>query len=154
MISRNPTHSPFIIFAAILVVTVCLALTGITLAADPESQGEDPVAKPRSLVSLTEEQAAKLDPMNREIRQVLLTEREEVDRLTASLTDVTDDVEAIAIQRRIGAVKQQAEIDVMEVQARYAEIAGNTEQAEAIREAVTGMKEKLAKDVEVDGGRP
>lgn len=154
MISRNPTHGPFVLFLAILLLTIGMALTGITLAADPESQGGDQVAQPRSLVSLTEKEAAKLDPMNMKIRQVLLAEVAEVDRLTADLADVADDAEALAIQRRIGVVKQQAEIDVMEIQVTFAEEAGHDEQAEVLREAVAGMKEALSEALEYDGGRP
>lgn len=137
-----------------LLLTFFLVQAGITLASDPEPTEDTPNPMPRSLVSLSEEQAAKLTPMTKEIRLVLLTEREEVDRLTASLAEVKDDAEAIAIQRRIGAVKQQAEIDIMEVQIRFAETAGNHEQAKAISEAIAGMKEQLAQRMEDSGGRP
>ena len=137
-----------------LLLTIFLVQAGITLAADPGPIEDTSKPTPRSLVSLSEEQAAKLTPMNKEIRLVLLAERDEVERLTASLAGVKDDTEAIAIQRQIGAVKQQAEIDIMEVQIRFSEAAGNHEQAEAIREAIAGMKEQLTQRMEDSGGRP
>jgi hypothetical protein len=101
-------------------------------------------APSRSLLSITGEQALNLKPIDQEIRVLLIKEREDIAVLTALLKKTHDNMRALQIQKDIGAKKQQAEIGIMEVQAKYARQAGREEQATAISEAVAGMKERLA----------
>lgn len=139
---------------AIIFSIVCLLVTGMasTMAGpDPEPK---PAPPPRSLVYLTDAEAVQLPPVKQEIRSVQLREREQLAELTAALEAAWDDTEALRLQRRITDVKQQAEIDIMEVQARHAAAAGRQEQAETIRAAIAGMKERLAeRAIDSEGGQ-
>ena len=96
-----------------------------------------------SLLTMSEEQAHSLTPMNREIRALLIRERDAIAALTTSLEGVKDQMEAIQLQKKIGYHKARTEIDIMEVQAKYAAQAGRHEQATEIKQALTGMKARL-----------
>jgi len=110
-------------------------------------------AAPRSLMTLTPEQVFELKPQDQEIRNLLIREQEEVARLTSRLEATKDQMEALEIQREIGARKQLTEIAIMEVQANYAVAAGHLEKAEALRKAVQGMKDRLpTAQLDKDGG--
>ena len=138
-----------ILLSAIILLAVPLALATATDEPQPdqnsEQNSEQTLAAPaRSLLSINEEQALKLKPIDQEIRGLLIKEREDVAELTALLKKTSDNMRALQIQKDISAKKQRTEIGIMEVQARYARQAGREEQAAAITEAVAGMKERLA----------
>lgn len=133
---------------AILLSAILLLLAPLALATDepqPDQNTEQtPSAPARSLLSITEEQALQLKPIDQEIRGLLIKEREDVAELTALLKKTSDNMRALQIQKDISAKKQRTEIGIMEVQAKYAVLAGRDEQATAINEAVAGMKKRLA----------
>ena len=132
----------------ILVLSLSLSLLYQSVGAVEENQPHArPADPPRSLLSLTEEQARGLKPMDQEIRALLIEERGDVAALTALLSETSDNQEALRIQREVSAKKQQTEMAIMEVQAKYATRAGRLEQATALRAAIATMKEQL--DVEL-----
>ena len=139
-----------ILLSAIIVLLAPLASAAVT--DEPESTPETSTP-PRSLLSITQEEALTLKPMDQEIRALLIKERADVNALTDLMKNTHDNMRALQIQKEIGVKKQQAEIGIMEVQAKYAQQAGRQDQATAIREAIAGMKERLAidsADIEVE----
>ena len=132
-----------ILLSAITLLLVSLALADVTEEPKPTQETTTP---PRSLLSITQEESLTLRPMDQEIRALLIKERADVAALTDLLKTTHDNMRALQIQKEIGIKKQQAEIGIMEVQAKYAQQAGRQDQATAIREAITGMKERLAID--------
>lgn len=130
----------------ILLSVIALTIPASTLASVVEEPqiDQEPGVLPVSLLSMTPDQALKLNPMDQEIRQLLIKERADVAALTELMKSTHDNMSALQIQKEIGVKKQQAELGIMEVQAKYAAQAGRHEQAAAIREAVAGMKERLA----------
>jgi len=145
---RSTTYRRLIISFALMMLLCPLA--SATDADEPQTDRK-PAPPPRSLLTISDEQALKLKPSDQEIRTLLITERTEVAALTAMLADTRDNLEALKIQRKIGNKKQQTEIGIMEVQAKCAEQAGRQEQAEAIREAIAGMKDRLAVALDKSG---
>ena len=130
-----------IIFSAMILLLAPLADATDT---DVPQTDQKPDAPSPSLLNMTPQQALTLQPRDCEIRVLLLKERADVDALTARLAETHDNLAALRIQKEIGAKKQQTEIGIMEVQAKYADQAGRHEQATAIRKTLTGMKERLA----------
>jgi len=130
-----------ILLSALILLLAPLASATGTDEPQPDQNSD---AQPRSLLSITEEQALNLKPIDQEIRGLLIREREDVAALTALLKETQDNMRALQIQKDISAKKQRTEIGIMEVQAKYARQAGREEQATAISEAVAGMKERLA----------
>lgn len=125
------------------VLAVLIALP--VLAAPVEDEpGKKPAEPPRSLLSLTPEQAQSLRPCDQEIRALLLREREDVAALVARMKASGDDLEALRIQKEIGVRKQRTEIGILETQAKFADLEGRSEQAAAIRDVVDRMKARLA----------
>ena len=140
---------------AIILSVLMLLLSPLASATDPDEPQADQKPSPpsQSLLSMTPEQALNLQPRELEIRALLIKERADVAALAVRLADTNDNLEALRLQKEIGAKKLQTEIGVMEVQAKYADRAGRHEQATAIREGLTGMKERLAvvqRDVRVE----
>ncbi len=133
-----------IIFAALALI---MLLAQAAAAADQAQSAATPDNPSRSLLSLTAEQALQLKPMEREIRDVLLRERNDLAALTSLLKGQPDNLEALRIQKDVSTRKQQTEIAILEVQARYAVQAGRQEQATAIGKAVALLKERLAQPV-------
>jgi hypothetical protein len=134
-----------VLLSVIILLTALLALGTETDEPKPDQVTDRTNQAPsRSLLSITGEQALNLKPIDQEIRVLLIKEQEDIAVLTALLKKTHDNMRALQIQKDIGAKKQQAEIGIMEVQAKYARQAGREEQATAISEAVAGMKERLA----------
>ena len=89
---------------------------------------------------MSDAQAENLSPLNREIRSLLLGERAEVTRLATQLKTIQDPVAALAVQRRISALKSGTQIAILEVQGRFARQEGRIEQADEIDTVVARMK--------------
>ena len=160
--TRNQNTAPHCLFHRTALALILFGLVPlIALAGDdarhpasdsvPAAGAEEAV--PRSLLTLTEVEVARLSPMVREIRTVLLSEQNQVEALTAQIAGAQDDAESFALQRKIAAVKLQAEIEVMEVQARHAETAGHGEQAANIREAIAPLKVRAERHSHSDGAQ-
>ena len=79
------------------------------------------------ILALPAEQLEKLSPLMRDIRAALLSEQEQLSTLNERLSQATNADAALALQREIEAVKQSAEIQVLEIQLSHARIAGNAE---------------------------
>jgi hypothetical protein len=92
-----------------------------------------------SLVTMTEEQAARLSPLHRAMREVLITERVRLASLFEEFTRETDSRRALLIQRQIHDVKLEAEVSLLRVQAEAARAAGRTEDAERLEEGIARL---------------
>lgn len=142
---------PLILLAALL---LAMPIVFESLAANPErvpvpdqevQTGSTPGPNRTagsSLTTLSEEQAEKLSPLNREIRQLLLVELAEVARLSSELKTLQDPIAALDLQRQISALKTLTQIEILEAQGRFARQEGRIEQADEIDAAVALMKSR------------
>ena len=142
--------------ALILIAVLSLTMPRMleSLAASPEDAPTgnhgtqaDPVpetgsAGGESLMALSEAQAERLSPLNREIRELLLREMAEVARLTAQVKTLQDPIAALDLQRQISALKTGTQITILEAQGKFARQEGHIERANEIDAAVTLMKSR------------
>jgi len=99
--------------------------------------------RPRSLLDLAPEQVRALQPMVREIRDLLVAEREDLRVLADLLAGMQDPAAALRLQKEIGVRKQMTEISILEVQVKYALARGDGEQARTGQQAIAKLKERL-----------
>ena len=134
-----------------LVTLVSAGITGGLVddpaVADPEGQpasvGEADRSGAVSLAAMTDTQAEKLTPLHREMREILLRDRAEVAVLTARLTAGKDRLAGLELQREISDRKFRTQIELLEVQGRYARKEGRIQQAEEAERAVTRWNARL-----------
>ena len=116
--------------AAACLVLLLTAVTGIAWAAD------EPEPRKPSLVAMTVGQAAKLSPLHQAMREILITEQEQLAVLYGEFAGESDSQRALEIQRRIHEVKVGAEISLLTVQAETARAEGRTQDAETLEEGI------------------
>lgn len=95
-----------------------------------------------SLITLSEAQAERLSPLNRDIRDLLIQEMAEVVRLTTQLKTLQDPIAALDLQRQISALKAGTQIAILEAQGSFARQEGHIERADEIDAAVALMKSR------------
>lgn len=105
--------------AAFVLVHLVLT-TAMAIAAEPAANAERP----------------PLSPMMQEIRQTLDAARIRVEELDAALENVTDEAAALAMLEQVRQIKQDAEIDILRIQLRYATEAGDTKTVAEIETAI------------------
>jgi hypothetical protein len=142
----------------ILIAVLCLMIPGLleSLAADPEhapsgnrdtqaelTRGTSPITG-ESLMALSEAQAERLSPLNREIRELLLQEMADVARLALRAKALQDPIAVLDLQRDISTLKAATQISILEAQGRFARQEGRIEQAAEIDAAVALMNSRQA----------
>ena len=80
-----------------------------------------------------------MSPMIAEINAALEISHAQVAELTTRAAETPDPSGNLAIQQQIAELKQQAELDILAIQARYARAAGNLELAQQIDEAIAAI---------------
>jgi len=145
-------------YRVIIPILVCLAflvtttITGIP-ADDPDvPQAEDPPSGRASLSTMSEAQAEILSPLKREMREILLRERSDVELLTQRLAGLNDRLAALDLQRAISDRNFKTQIELLEVQGRYARRAGRIQQADEVEAAVVRLKSLLTSPRSDEGG--
>ena len=87
-----------------------------------------------------------VSPMMTEITAAMDLNRVAVDELAARAASTPDQAANVAIQHEIAVLKQQAELDVLGIQARYARTAGNEELANQLDAAIAAIISPPAPD--------
>ncbi len=146
------------VIARIALVIFLFSLAMPVMAADPEPQlpttppaSTESQPTPSSGVDEAGIPAEQLDanktlegqnptsPMMNEIRVLMDVSRGEVAELVLLAANTTDREASQAIQMEISTIKQQAELDILAIQARYARSAGNAELALQIEASIAAI---------------
>lgn len=132
---------------------ILTALSAPAFAEEPAKAAEPTPAK-LEVRSLTEADAAPVDParaeaMRIERQQRLALHAEMTARIEKAKKDVqaleeqflaaTDPAAQLAVQKQISEVKKESRLDLMRIQLRHAEAAGRTEQVKEISAAIQKM---------------
>ncbi|RKX30310.1 MAG: hypothetical protein DRP71_15195 [Verrucomicrobia bacterium] len=94
---------------------------------------------PRSLLDLSETAAAKLKPLQMELRQILIAERDQLETLHAAFNQETDARRSLTIQKQIRGVKIATERALVQAQIDHARKAGRQDDAERLEAALNHM---------------
>lgn len=94
---------------------------------------------PRSLLDLSESAVAKLKPMQMELRQILIVERDQLESLHAAFNEETDALRSLTIQKQIRDVKIATERALVKAQIDHARQAGRQDDAERLEAALQHM---------------
>jgi len=127
------------ILLSIILIGVAVIGTG---AANQDTETV-PVKTPEPLPvigHMSDAQAAKLKPMLREIHELLVQERIQVQALEAELESLRDPIAALELQRRISDLKEGTEIQILQVQATYARREGRPQRATEIDAVVEKLQ--------------
>ena len=81
------------------------------------------------------------NPMMLEIRTVLEAAREQSNALQQQFQAATNEGEALGIQRELEKLMQDSEIEILEIQARYARARGDEDLAEDIEANIANIRE-------------
>jgi hypothetical protein len=108
---------------------------------EPAVRSVESSPSPFSLVELSEEQLARLTPLQLALREVLLTEQAELAPLYAAFARETDSLRGLEIQRQIQTIKQNTELALLRTQADFARREGRVEVAKRIEESLRLMTE-------------
>jgi hypothetical protein len=133
------SHPMAVIACLVLILVAAVALAAVSevpphpaLAADsPAANAERP-----SLLNLTAEQVLRLSPLHKEMRLILLSEKDQLNLLYEEFNRETDSQRALAVQRRIHLVKTQTEVALLQAQADAARAAGRLEDAELLETSI------------------
>jgi len=131
-------------------ILACLCLILMTAPILADEPAETPVADaanstveapapPRSLLNLSAADVAQLKPLQRELRQILLTERDKLAELHAAFEQETDALRSLDIQKQIRDVKQSTERALVQAQIDHARAAGRQAAAERLEAALERM---------------
>lgn len=134
------------IFSLFVAVTFVTALAGEPAAPTVE-QAPVPASRSLGLAALPETAVAQLSAEDREIRDLLVQEKLDVNRIEARAANLKDPLAVLDLQREISVVKAKTEIAILAVQARHARLAGRTEQATEIDAVVAAMRLRLGQRV-------
>jgi len=133
-------------------IIVCLALLVPAIITGNQTDGPDASAVRPPLVSLSEAEAQNLPPLQRELREVLLREKADLQALASRLAAIEDRIAALKVQREISDRKFRTQIEFLEIQGRFAREEGRIELAEEAEHAVTRLKTRLDKRPIDQGG--
>jgi hypothetical protein len=95
------------------------------------------VALPESVPAAAER---PLSPMMIEIRGVLAEQQRQVGTLDARFAETTSETAAMAIQQEIEQIKQDAELEILAIQARHARAAGDEDLAQSLDAAIATIQ--------------
>jgi hypothetical protein len=133
-------------------IIVCLALLIPAIITGNQTDGPDASAVRPPLVSLSEAEAEKLPPLQRELRGVLLKEKADLQVLASRLAALDDRLAALEVQREISNRKFQTQIEFLEIQGRFAREEGRIELAEEAEHALSRLKTRQNKRPTDQGG--
>jgi hypothetical protein len=109
----------------------------------PENQAEiealtsgQLVLEPAPAVGTTPASTGSLSPEMLEIEQALTAERARLAELEARLRNKAEEVVVLSLLREIEQVKQDAEVEILRIQAKHARLAGREAQAQEIEATV------------------
>jgi hypothetical protein len=107
--------------------------------AAPNEAVAETAGPPRSLLDLSETAAAKLKPLQLELRQILIAERDQLETLHAAFNHETDALHSLTIQKQIRGVKIATERALVQTQIDHARKAGRQDDAERLEAALQHM---------------
>jgi len=81
-----------------------------------------------------------LSPMMIEIQGVLAEQQRQVGALDARFAETTSEVAALAVQQEIEQIKQNAELEILAIQARHARVAGDEDLAQSLDAAIATIQ--------------
>lgn len=149
-------------FMPSFILVVLLFATGLALAADPQIKEPLPTREgtavpapdipvnqaeiqagvvldtPAALKSLHDDPA--LSPMMVEIKAALDASRAQVAELSVRAANAPDHAAQAALHREVAQVKQQVELDILAIQARFARERGDEQLAQRIDEAIEAIQ--------------
>ncbi len=105
---------------------------------DAES-GREELAAPVGLLALDPERVAALPPLQKDLHEVLVRERDVLETLEAQLLGLKDPRRVIEVQRQIQSTKQETERELLGVQAHHARLAGDEAMARRLEELVEAL---------------
>ena len=145
-------------FMPSFILVVLLFMCGSTMAADPQVQNatearpgqetpspvldinkaelENGVILDRDAASKSLQTEPSLSPMMVEIKAALEANRNQVQELTTRAASAPDFRAQRALHQEAAQLKQQVELDILAIQARYAREGGNEELAQRIENAI------------------
>jgi hypothetical protein len=160
MTKRGQTMKSTPKLLSILSVFLLLGISSLIQAENPEPQAPVNAPRPGEVRPLPElsinqdeissgvmpelvgknslnEAEGNTSPMMEEIATVMTASRTAVAAMGSELQAIVDPATRLATQREIAQLKQQAELDILAIQARYAREGGNEELALQIETAIT-----------------
>jgi hypothetical protein len=125
-----------------------LGLAATVLAADPVVEATPPtIQAEREMEDLLRDLTIQ---RNAEIGTELAAVRLEVEELQVRLAATQSPSEQLALQRAIEAAKNDNQITVLRIQARYADLAGRPDVATEIREQIAQLEQAAADRLETN----
>ncbi len=139
------------LIARISLVLIIISFAMPVLAADPELQSPQAITAPVTSSSGVNEAKDTVDPQNlaknqdqlgitspmvSEIELALTASKLEIAELVTQVANSSDFAAKQLMQEEISAIKQQTELDILGIQARYARTAGNEDLANQIDNAI------------------
>jgi hypothetical protein len=125
-----------------------LGLAATVLAADPVVEATPPtIQAEREMEDLLRDLTIQ---RNAEIGTELAAVRLEVEELQVRLAATQSPSEQLALQRAIEAAKNDNQITVLRIQARYADLAGRPDVATEIREQIAQLEQAAAERLETN----
>ena len=131
---------------------IIVALFALVLAAGFTTAGDDPDPvqlssapsdqqrrEAPSLVSMTDEQALKMNSLLQDMRKILIAEKDQLAELYVEFERETDSQGALAIQRRIHETKTGTQIALLRAQADVAREEGRSEDADLLEEGIAKL---------------
>jgi len=128
----------------LLFLLTSLATATVALAAEPAEPAEPTIAE-RELQDLLRDLTIQ---RNAEIGTELAAVRLEVEELQARLAASASPTEQLALQRAVEAAKNDNQVAVLRIQARYADLPGRPEIATEIRAQAAQLERAAAERIE------
>lgn len=127
----------------IALAVVTAVITARTAPAQPAPQPVEAISGEVDSVVIEPDDKAWREARNAELASRRHLCDEEVARLSAGIGDGASAAGSFAIQRNIARVKEVAELDLLEIQARYARLAGRVDVALQVEQVVAARRERL-----------
>ncbi|MDX2473378.1 MAG: hypothetical protein QNL91_06675 [Candidatus Krumholzibacteria bacterium] len=109
---------------------------------DPPQNSEGSVIRVFSLIDLPLEKVEHLAPLQKQLRQILLAQKDSLAPLYAEFAEETDSLLGLEIQKRIQKVKIETELSLLRAQADHARRNGQADLAEKIEAGLLRMTER------------
>jgi hypothetical protein len=143
------------VFSVILLVVLLLSdLIGAEGPTPPSPVADAPVADDAEVPDILAVDRASLSPMLQEILAAWDASQVAVAALDQSFRAASDATTALAIQRQIEDLRQQTEVRILGIQAKYARQEGRIEDAEEIEAAIEEMTTPTPRGEPVDRPAP
>lgn len=126
----------------LILTTGVLILTASTaLAEDYRTPGDPPGTQPAEVLRpFPEMTALQISPMHQEIKEVLLAAARSEEVLLKQLVEATDEMQCLRVIERIEQLDLRRDLDILHIQARYADKAERWDLAKQIRQRILELE--------------